>query len=208
MPIVNHATRLITCKLVYYGPGDAGKEATLSYLHSALPDAQVGNLKSVATRRDRMLCFEYLPLELGTVGAYRVQFQLCTVSGVAQNRASRQRLLAGADGIAFVADSRRESLEQNLASLQDLHLNLADQAVAARSLPFVFQYNKQDLHQREIMSAHELSAALNFRNAPEFATSASDGRGLCEGLSALESQVLRRLGARNVTHGELLEASA
>ena len=43
MPIVDHATRLITCKLVYYGPGRSGKTTNLTYLHGALPGGQVGS---------------------------------------------------------------------------------------------------------------------------------------------------------------------
>jgi len=208
MPIVDHATRLITCKLVYYGPGRAGKTTNLSYLHSILPDNEVGSLTSLSTRRNRALSFDYIPIQLGTVGAYRVRFRLFTVPGQAHTRTARQLALQGADGIAFVADSRRECLEENLESLQDLHLNLADQWVAARSLPVVFQYNKQDLPADEILSAEELSAALNFRNAPEFSASALDGTGVFDTLRALGIQVLRRLGARDVFQPELLEASA
>ena len=101
MPIVDHATRLITCKLVYYGPGRSGKTTNLTYLHSALPGTQVGELTSLATRRDRRLFFDYLPVDLGTVGAYRVRFQLYTVPGQPYYRAIRQLVLQGADGIAF-----------------------------------------------------------------------------------------------------------
>ena len=208
MPIVDHATRLITCKLVYYGPGRAGKTTNLSYLHSALPGNQVGSLTSLSTRRDRTLFFDYVPIELGTIGAYRVRFQLYTVPGQSHNRAARQLVLQGADGIAFVADSRRDCLEENLVSLQDLHLNLADQRVSPRSLPFVFQYNKRDLPADEILRIDELSAALNFRNAPEFAANAFDGTGVFDTLRALGLQVVRRLGARGVVQPELLEAAA
>ncbi|MEP6833201.1 MAG: ADP-ribosylation factor-like protein [Gemmatimonas sp.] len=207
MPIVDHATKLITCKLVYCGPGRAGKTTNLSYLHSALPDNQVGSLTSLATRRDRTLFFDYIPVELGTVGAYRVRFQLYTVPGQSHNRAIRQLVLQGADGVAFVVDSRRECLAENLESLQDLHLNLADQSVAARSLPFVFQYNKQDLPTDEILSVEALSTALNFRNAPEFGASASDGTGVFDTLRALGMQVLRRLGARDVFQQELADSA-
>ena len=208
MPIIDHATGLITCKLVYYGPASAGKTANLSYLHSSLSGNQVGSLTTLSTRRDRTLFFDYIPVELGTVGEYRVRFQLCTVPGQSHNRAVRQLVLQGVDGIAFVADSRRECLEENLESLQDLHLNLADQSVAARSLPFVFQYNKQDLPVDEILSAEELSAALNFRNAPEFAANAPNGIGVSDTLRALGMQVLRRLGARDEFQPQLAEHAA
>jgi signal recognition particle receptor subunit beta len=195
VPIVDHATRLITCKLVYYGPGRSGKTTNLTYLHSALPKTQVGSLTSLATRRDRTLFFDYMPLELGTVGAYRVRFQLYTVPGQPYYRAIRQLVLQGADGIVFVADSQRHRWDENIESMQDMHANLAEHGVQARALPLVLQYNKQDLPQSLVATVPELSEALNFRAVPELPADALSGRGVFDTLRALGVSVLRRLGA-------------
>lgn len=199
MPIVDHATRLITCKLVFYGPGRSGKTTNLTYLHSALPSTQVGSLTSLATRRDRTLFFDYLPVDLGTVGAYRVRFQLYTVPGQPYYRAIRQLVLQGADGVAFVADSQRHRWEDNVESLQDLHANLAEHGVDTRALPLVLQYNKQDLPPALAASVAELSVALNFRGVPEFAADALHGVGVFETLRSLGMRVLRQLGADDGT---------
>ncbi len=195
MPIVDHATRLITCKLVYYGPGRSGKTTNLTYLHSALPRAQVGSLTSLATRRDRTLFFDYLPVDLGTVGDYKVRFQLYTVPGQPYYRTIRQLVLQGADGIAFVADSQRHRWEDNIDSMQDLHANLAEHGVDARLLPMVIQYNKQDLPPSLAATVDELSAALNFRGVPDYAADAPRGVGVFDTLRSLGMRVLRRLGA-------------
>ena len=199
MPIVDHATRLITCKLVYYGPGRSGKTTNLTYLHSALPSGQVGSLTSLATRRDRTLFFDYLPVDLGTVGAYKVRFQLYTVPGQPYYKAIRQLVLQGADGVAFVADSQRHRWDDNLESLQDMHANLAEHGVDARALPIVLQYNKQDLPPSLAASVAELSAALNSRVVPEYAADALNGVGVFDTLRALGRTVLRRLGAEDGT---------
>lgn len=199
MPIVDHATRLITCKLVYYGPGRSGKTTNLTYLHSALPSGQVGSLTSLATRRDRTLFFDYLPVDLGTVGAYNVRFQLYTVPGQPYYKAIRQLVLQGADGVAFVADSQRHRWDDNIESLQDMHANLAEHGVDARALPIVMQYNKQDLPPSLAASVAELSAALNFRGVPEFAADALSGHGVFDTLRGLGRTVLRRLGADDGT---------
>ena len=195
MPIVDHAAKLITCKLVYYGPGRSGKTTNLTYLHSALPKAQVGSLTSLATRRDLTLFFDYMPLELGTVGAYRVRFQLYTVPGQPYYRAIRQLVLQGADGIVFVADSQRHRWDENVESMQDMHANLAEHGVQARALPLVLQYNKQDLPPSLLASVPELSEALNFRGVPELPADALSGRGVFDTLRALGVIVLKRLGA-------------
>jgi signal recognition particle receptor subunit beta len=199
MPIVDHATRLITCKLVYYGPGRSGKTTNLTHLHSALPGTQVGALTSLATRNDRTLFFDYLPVDLGTVGQYRVRFQIYTVPGQPYYAAIRQLVLQGADGIAFIADSQRHRWDDNLESLQDLHANLAQHGVDARLLPVVMQYNKQDLPTSLAANVAELSAALNFRAVPEFAADALVGTGVFQTLRSLGTQVLRRLGAEDGT---------
>ena len=195
MPIVDHATRLITCKLVYYGPGRSGKTTNLTYLHSALPSGQVGSLTSLATRRDRTLFFDYLPVDLGTVGEYRVRFQLYTVPGQQYYRAIRQLVLQGADGVAFIVDSQRHRWDENVESMQDLHANLAEHGVDVRSLPFVLQYNKQDLPESLVATVAELSVAHNFRSVPEFAADALHGNGVFDTLRSLGMRVLRRLGA-------------
>lgn len=199
MPIVDHATRLITCKLVYYGPGRSGKTTNLTCLHSALPKGQVGTLTSLATHRDRTLFFDYLPVDLGTVGEYRVRFQLYTVPGQPYYRAIRQLVLHGADGIAFVADSQRHRWDDNTESMQDLHANLAEHGVDARMLPMVMQYNKQDLPESLAATASELSDALNFRGVPEFSADALTGAGVFDTLRSLGMRVLRRLGADDGT---------
>ena len=208
MPIVDHATRLITCKLVYYGPGRSGKTTNLTYLHTALPGEQVGSLTSLATRRDRTLFFDYLPVDLGTVGAYKVRFQLYTVPGQPYYRAIRQLVLQGADGVAFVADSQRHRWEDNIDSMQDLHANLAEHGIDARVLPMVIQYNKQDLPPSLAASVDELSVALNFRAIPEFSADAPHGTGVFDTLRSLGMRVLRRLGAEDAANVAAHEAVA
>lgn len=208
MPIVDHATRLITCKLVYYGPGRSGKTTNLTYLHSALPGEQVGSLTSLATRRDRTLFFDYLPVDLGTVGAYKVRFQLYTVPGQPYYRAIRQLVLQGADGVVFVADSQRHRWEDNIDSMQDLHANLAEHGIDARVLPMVLQYNKQDLPPSLAASVDELSIALNFRAVPEFAADAPRGTGVFDTLRSLGMRVLRRLGAEDAANVAAADAAA
>ena len=64
---------------------------------------------------------------------------------------TRKLVLQGADGVVFVADSQARQLDENIESLQDLHANLAEQGIDARSVPLVMQYNKQDLPRELIL---------------------------------------------------------
>ena len=193
MSLVNYATREITCKLVYYGPGRAGKTTNLQYVHEQLPAERRGQMISLATHGDRTLFFDFLPLDLGTIAGFTTRFQLYTVPGQSYYAATRKLVLQGADGVVFVADSQARQLAENVESLQDLHANLAEQGVDARTMPLVIQYNKQDLPRDLILDVAELQDALNFRDVPHFAADAVHGLGVFETLRAAAEQVLRRL---------------
>ena len=193
MPLVNYSTREITCKIVYYGPGRSGKTTNLQHVFAQSPQGRRGEMVSLATEGDRTLFFDYLPLELGPISGFQVRFQLYTVPGQIYYDSTRRLVLQGADGVVFVADSQARQLGENVESLQDLHLNLAEQGVDARTMPLVIQYNKQDLPRDLVLDVAELQDALNFRDVPHFAADAVHGLGVFETLRAAAEQVLRRL---------------
>jgi signal recognition particle receptor subunit beta len=193
--LVNYATREITCKIVYYGPGRSGKTTNLHYIYGQVPDDRKGRMVSLATQTDRTLFFDFLPLDLGSISGFTTRFQLYTVPGQVYYQATRKLVLQGADGVVFVADSQARQIEENIESFQDLHANLADQGIDARSVPLVLQYNKQDLPRDLILTTAELSDTLNFRGVPEFSADALHGPGVFETLRSIAEVVLKRLSA-------------
>ena len=195
MSLVNYATREITCKIVYYGPGRSGKTSNLQYIYGQVPDDRKGKMVSLATQTDRTLFFDFLPLDLGSISGFTTKFQLYTVPGQVYYQATRKLVLQGADGVVFVADSQTRQLEENIESFQDLHANLADQGIDARVVPLVIQYNKQDLPRELALDPAELSDALNFRGVPDFPADALHGPGVFETLRAISELVLKRLSA-------------
>lgn len=195
MSLVNYATREITCKIVYYGPGRSGKTTNLHYIYSQVPSERKGQMVSLATQTDRTLFFDFLPLDLGTISGFTTRFQLYTVPGQVYYQTTRRLVLQGADGVVFVADSQSRQLEENIESLRDLHANLAEHGVDARSVPLVLQYNKRDLPPDLLLPVPALEDALNFRGVPSFEADALHGAGVFETLRAISELVLRRLGA-------------
>jgi signal recognition particle receptor subunit beta len=203
MSLVNFTTREITCKIVYYGPGRSGKTTNLQYVYSQVPADRKGRMVSLATQTDRTLFFDFLPLDLGTVSGFATRFQLYTVPGQVYYNATRKLVLQGADGVVFVADSQVRQLDENIESLQNLHVNVMEQGVDIRTLPMVLQFNKQDLPRELILSPEELDDALNFRGVPTYPSDALHGVGVFETLKGVAAGVLRRLsepggGARRV----------
>ena len=195
MSLVNYATREITCKIVYYGPGRSGKTTNLHYIYGQVPDDRKGKLVSLATQTDRTLFFDFLPLDLGSISGFTTKFQLYTVPGQVYYQTTRRLVLQGADGVVFVADSQARQLQENIESFQDLHANLSDQGIDPRVMPLVIQYNKQDLPRELILPVAQLSDAINFRDVPEFSADALHGPGVFETLRGISEIVLRRLSA-------------
>ena len=195
MSLVNYATREITCKIVYYGPGRSGKTTNLHYIYGQVPEDRKGKMVSLATQTDRTLFFDFLPLDLGTISGFTTKFQLYTVPGQVYYATTRKLVLQGADGVVFVADSQAHQLEENIESWQDLHSNLAEQGIDARVMPLVLQYNKQDLPRDLILGSELLSDALNFRTVPEFSADALHGPGVFETLRSIAELVLKRLSS-------------
>ncbi len=195
MSIVNYATREITCKIVYYGPGRSGKTSNLHYIYQQVPGDRKGKMVSLATQTDRTLFFDFLPLDLGTISGFTTRFQLYTVPGQVYYQATRKLVLQGADGVVFVADSQRRQLAENIESMQDLHANLAEHGLDARSVPLVIQYNKRDLPADLLTPVPDLRDALNFREVPDVEADALHGMGVFETLRAISELVLRRLSA-------------
>ena len=195
MTFINYASREINCKIVYYGPGLCGKTTNLQYIYNKTNPETKGKLISLSTETDRTLFFDFLPLDLGTISGFSTRFQLYTVPGQSYYQTTRRLVLQGADGVVFVADSQARQLGENLESLQDLHGNLADYGVDARSLPMVMQYNKRDLPADMLLPVVTLEDALNFRGVPSTESDALHGTGVLETLRAISEIVLRRLGS-------------
>lgn len=189
MALVNHTTREINAKIVYYGPGLCGKTTNIHLIFHRIAPGQRGKLISLATETDRTLFFDFLPVELGTIKNYKVRFHLYTVPGQVFYNATRKLVLKGADGVIFVADSQRAMLDANLESLSNLRDNFAEQGVDLTDFPMVLQYNKRDL--ADILSVEEMNATLNPRHLPSFEAVAKNGDGVLKTFTAISKVVLQ-----------------
>ena len=194
MPVVNYASREITCKIVYYGPGRSGKTSNLQYIHRRAPAERRGEMMSLATHGDRTLFFDFLPLDLGTISGFTTRFQLYTVPGQVYYRSTRRLVLQGADGVVFVADSQRRQMDENVDSYRDLHEALAEHGINAREVPLVLQYNKQDLPAGAGVPAGGTRSTPELPQRPELsAPMRLAATGVFETLRRASELVLRRL---------------
>ena len=142
MARVDFSERQLTLKLVYYGPPHSGKTSNLRALYGAVDKLNRGRLMTLDTRDDRTLFFDLLPIFFRSSG-FSFQIKVYTVPGQPVHEATRKVVLANADGVVFVADSRPEHRAQNRQSWQNLTANL--KVLHLDQIPVVVQYNKRDL---------------------------------------------------------------
>jgi len=139
---VDFTERQLTLKLVYYGPPLSGKTSNLRALHAAVDKLNRGRLMTLDTRDDRTLFFDLLPIFFRT-SSFSFRIKVYTVPGQPVHEATRKVVLAGTDGVVFVADSSPDQHQANRASWMNLVANLA--TFALDKVPIVLQYNKRDL---------------------------------------------------------------
>jgi len=202
MALFNYATRELSAKIVYYGPGLSGKTTNIEMVHKMLRPEQKGRLISLPTETDRTLFFDFLPIELGQIKGFKVRFHLYTVPGQVFYNATRRLVLQGVDGVVFVADSQREMINGDMESLKNLMDNLSSYGKKLEDLPFVLQYNKRDL--RNAAPVAELDAGLNFLHATTFEAVAPTGKGVTETLVGISRMVFAHLRKTLLMPGEMV----
>ena len=190
MAIINHAEKVIHFKIVYYGPGVAGKTANLQYVHRCLPGANKGNIISLATGDDRTIFFDFLPVSALSVRGFETRFQLYTVPGQVHYNMTRRLVLRGADGLVFVADSQFERLRDNIESLRGLEENLRQYQCSLDDIPYVVQYNKRDLPNTAPIDYLEFVLNRRAKRVPFFEAVATDGKGVFDTLNTVARMVL------------------
>lgn len=198
MVVYNAASKELTAKIVYYGPGFGGKTTNLQFLHRRLEPSSVGNLLTLAATADRTIFFDLLPVELGDLKGYRIRFQVATVPGQSPYNETRRVVLRGADGIVFVVDSRWSQLPKNLESLQNLRENLKEEGIDPATIPFTVQFNKRDLP--DVLAIDALQEGLGLAGFPFTEAVASEGKGVVETFKLISKltfvDILRRLQKR------------
>jgi len=191
MVLFNYSTKELTAKIVYYGPGLCGKTTNLQYIHGNLPGNVKGKMLSLATKTDRTLFFDFLPIDLGEIRGMKTRVQLYTVPGQVFYNETRKLVLKGADGIVFVADSQEQMLSANVESFKNLEENLRGHGLTLADMPHVIQFNKRDLP--KLATIEQLNQSMNKYNAPFYESVATTGIGIQDTLKAITKLVLLHL---------------
>jgi signal recognition particle receptor subunit beta len=190
---INMAAREIVLKIVYYGPALSGKTTNLQQLHAMLDPETRGKMVTLDTKDDRTLYFDFLPIEFGTTSGFAVKLKVFTVPGQVMHKSTRKVVLAGADAVAFIADSQRASSSANAYSYRDMEANLKSNGLDFDGLPKVIQFNKRDLP--DIKPLAEIRKAWG--DIPTFPAVATKGEGVLETFRELLRLTYRGLDQRH-----------
>lgn len=175
--------RELTIKLVYYGPALSGKTTNLQALHAAADGETRGRLMSLDTKDDRTLFFDLLPLSYVDKSGLSVRLKVFTVPGQVIHASTRRLVVQGADGVAFIADSRVSETDSNAEAFVDLKDNLAAQGIALEKMPLIIQFNKRDLPGAR--SVDEIAEMARRGTEPVYLATATRGDGVVESFIGL-----------------------
>jgi signal recognition particle receptor subunit beta len=190
---INMAAREITLKVVYYGPALSGKTTNLQQLHTMIDPASRGKMVTLDTADDRTLYFDFLPIQFGAGQGVSVKIKLFTVPGQVMHKSTRKVVLAGADAVAFIADSQRSCASANAYSWRDMEANLRANGIDFDAIPKVVQFNKRDLP--DVKPLAEIRKA--WADIPTFPAVALRGEGVIESFRELLRRLYRHLDQKH-----------
>lgn len=173
----------VSVKVVYYGPALSGKTTNLQALHTMFNPDHRGRLMSLETQNDRTLFFDLLPLQYRTPNGLAVKLKLYTVPGQVIHNSTRKAVLAGADAVAFIADSQKSQALSNSISFKNLKENLKLNGIDFETIPVTIQFNKRDLD--NIKPIEEIKQDWGQSRFPTFVSVATTGKGVFENFECL-----------------------
>jgi signal recognition particle receptor subunit beta len=188
---LDFATKQLTIKLVYYGPALSGKTTNLQALHAAAQGDSAGRLMTLDTKDDRTLFFDLLPLSFEDKSGLSVRLKVFTVPGQVIHASTRRLVVQGADGVAFIADSRESETDTNTEAFIDLRDNLKAQNIKLEDMPLVIQFNKRDLPGAR--SEEEVAKLAAGGREPVYLGIATQGVGVVESFIGLLYRTWRNL---------------
>jgi signal recognition particle receptor subunit beta len=179
MAVFDRDNAKIVVRVVYDGPGNAGKTTNLTEMCQFFTSRRRSELLSPEARDGRTMWFDWLQIDAGLVAGYGLRCQIVTVPGQVVLRRRRSALLRSADVVVMVCDSTPAGLELVRPAFGRIRQFVAEQAGA--DVPIVVQANKQDL--AGALAPEDLAAALGADGSiPIVAARANAGLGVKETL--------------------------
>jgi signal recognition particle receptor subunit beta len=194
MPVIDDERGVLVVRIVYDGPPLSGKTTSLRSLAQRLSAATVTSPGEVD---GRTTFFDWVEYVGGLFDGRQIRCQIVSVPGQRELRHRRDVLLASADAVVFVCDSRAEAFPLGMTALGDLvtHCRTREPPVGV-----VVQANKRDAP--DAVPREHLRAALDAIAPMVLVDSvATDGEGVREAFVLAVRVALDRTRAISVEGG-------
>lgn len=191
MAFTNFDTKEINCKIIYCGGRGAGKTENLRAVYRGTSAEVKSGLLELEESSGPTKFFDFLPISLGHVKDFHLKLHLYTLPTNSLYESVSSVILKGVDGFVFVADSRVESMADNVEGLVSARRLLTEEGYNVADMPRVIQYNKRDL--LDLVPIEVLRQELNPGNVPDHNAVATQGVGTMETLQSMAKLVLRKI---------------
>ncbi len=176
MAIFDSEEKKIIVRVIYDGPGLAGKTTNLQQLCNFFTTYRRSELFSPATINGRTTYLDWLQIDSGLVGGHPLRSHFVTVPGQSVFTRRRSHLLDLADVVVFVVEASSAGLQEAVGMFDWLN-NYIEKT--ERDVPIVVQANKQDLP--VALAPEQIRSKLNLApQIPVVAGQASQGIGVRE----------------------------
>jgi signal recognition particle receptor subunit beta len=181
-------------RIVYDGPGYAGKTTNLKRVHEIIPPSRRSEIVTPAELKGRTMFFDWLEIEGPRHGGIGLRFQLITVPGQIERNYRRRPLVAMADVVVFVCDSSPKAIPDTQRTFARLRASIKRRT---EPVSLIVQANKQDVEGALAPPALRRKLRLD-GSVPMLPANAVTG----EGVKATLNEAMR-VGVRALKGGEI-----
>jgi hypothetical protein len=142
MPSLDSARGCYVVRVVYDGPGMAGKTTNLQKICEIVPATRRSEMHTPAALKGRTMFFDWLELDGPRRGGFQLKLQLISVPGQIERNYRRKPLVEMADVVVFVCDASPNQMADTLRAFARLRATLKQRKTP---IPLVIQVNKQDV---------------------------------------------------------------
>ncbi|MDH5673467.1 MAG: hypothetical protein OEZ06_15035 [Myxococcales bacterium] len=198
MPALDTANRQIVLRIVYDGPGFAGKTTNLRQLTKFFSLLKRSELSTPEEADGRTRYFDWMHIDGGLVAGHGLRCQFVTVPGQNYLAHRRQAVLLTADIVVFVAESTPVGATAAQPLIEHMEQWFEDQHTELP--PLLLQANKQDLP--AAISADELALKLGLdADTPRVGAQATQGLGVRETAVLAIRAAAQGVAAQITRHG-------
>jgi signal recognition particle receptor subunit beta len=184
------ARKSYVVRVVYDGPGMAGKTTNLQKICEFIPATRRSEMITPAELKGRTMFFDWLEVDGPRRAPAPIKLQLISVPGQIERNYRRKPLVEAADVVVFVCDASPKQVPDSMRAFARLRGTIKQRKSA---IPVVVQVNKQDV--AGALDPERMKKRLKLdADVPVIGASAARGDGVKETLAVATRQALQVLG--------------